>query len=71
MEMKILRLPQVKEITGLSRSTIYLHMSEGSFPNHISLGSRAVGWLHAEVEDWINQRIHESRGSEYVLKNRT
>ena len=38
MEMKILRLPQVKEITGLSRSTIYLHMSEGSFPKKIDLG---------------------------------
>ena len=54
-----------------SRSTIYLRMSEGSFPNHISLGSRAVGWLRTEVADWMNQRIHESRGSEYVLKNRT
>ena len=70
MEMKILRLPQVKEITGLSRSTIYLHMSEGSFPNHISLGSRAVGWLRTEVADWMNQRIHESRGYKYELKNR-
>ena len=71
MEQKILRLPEVKEITGLSRSTIYLRMSEGSFPNHISLGSRAIGWLHAEVEDWINQRIHESRGLENEVKNRT
>ena len=71
MEQKILRLPEVKEITGLSRSTIYLRMSEGSFPNHISLGSRAVGWFHAEVEDWINQRIHESRGLENEVKNRT
>ena len=44
---------------------------EGSFPNHISLGSSAVGWLRTEVADWMNQRIHESRGSEYVLKNRT
>ena len=61
MEQMILRLPKVKAITGLSRSTIYLRMSEGTFPKHISLGSRAVGWLKSEVNAWIEQRILESR----------
>ena len=64
MEQMILRLPKVKAITGLSRSTIYLRMSEGTFPQHISLGSRAVGWLRSEVADWMEQHILESRGSE-------
>ena len=64
MEQMILRLPKVKAITGLSRSTIYLRMSEGTFPQHISLGSRAVGWLGSEVADWMDQRILESRDSE-------
>ena len=62
MEQMILRLPKVKAITGLSRSTIYLRMSEGKFPKHISLGSRAVGWLESEISDWMEQRILESRG---------
>jgi len=62
MEQMILRLPKVKAITGLSRSTIYLRMSEGKFPKHISLGSRAVGWLKTEVSDWMEKRILESRG---------
>ena len=61
MEQMILRLPKVKAITGLSRSTIYLRMSEGKFPKRISLGSRAVGWLKSEVSDWMDQRILESR----------
>ena len=61
MEQMILRLPKVKAITGLSRSTIYLRMSEGGFPKHISLGSRAVGWLKTEVSDWMEQRILDSR----------
>ena len=61
MEQMILRLPKVKAITGLSRSTIYLRMSEGAFPKHISLGSRAVGWLKSEVSDWMEERINESR----------
>ena len=61
MEQMILRLPKVKAVTGLSRSTIYLRMSEGTFPKHISLGSRAVGWLKSEVNAWMEQRILESR----------
>ena len=61
MGQHILRLPTVKAITGLSRSTIYLRMSEGSFPEKISLGSRAVGWLETEVQDWLDERISVSR----------
>ena len=37
-------------------------MAEGNFPQQISLGSRAVGWVNSEVIDWIEQRINESRG---------
>ena len=51
MEYKILRLSDVKAKTGLSRSTIYLRMAEGKFPQQISLGSRAVGWINSEVID--------------------
>ncbi len=58
---KIIRLSTVKEITGLSRSTIYLRIEEGTFPKSISLGSRAVGWIEREVLEWVAQRIAESR----------
>ena len=61
MAHTILRLPAVKAHTGLSRSTIYLRISEGSFPAPISLGGRAVGWIEAEVNDWLNRRIEASR----------
>lgn len=61
MVTTILRLPAVKTRTGLSRSTIYLHVSEGTFPAPVSLGSRAVGWIEAEVNDWLTRRIEESR----------
>ena len=57
MEMKILRLPKVIEITGLSRSTIYLRMSEGSFPKKIDLGGRAIGWVSSEINQWIEEKI--------------
>ena len=57
MEQYILRLPTVKAITGLSRSTIYLRMSEGSFPRQVNLGSRAVGWLASEIDHWIEEKL--------------
>jgi prophage regulatory protein len=45
----ILRLPTVKESTGLSRSTIYLRIAQGVFTHPVGLGGRAVGWPANEV----------------------
>lgn len=62
MATTILRLPAIKARTGLSRSTIYLRVAEGSFPAPISLGGgRAVGWIEAEVDAWVAERIDASR----------
>ena len=61
MAQTILRLPEVRARTGLSRSTIYLKVSERSFPGPISLGARSVGWVESEIDAWIAQRIEESR----------
>ncbi|MFZ4751921.1 MAG: helix-turn-helix transcriptional regulator [Chitinophagaceae bacterium] len=54
---KIIRLPEVMQSTGLARSTIYKKMVAGEFPKAISLGSKSVGWLESEVQQWIEQRI--------------
>ncbi len=61
MVTTILRLPTVKARTGLSRSTIYLRVAKGGFPKPVSLGGRAVGWIEAEVNDWLAKRIEASR----------
>lgn len=61
MVTTILRLPDVKKRTGLSRSTIYLRISEGGFPKPISLGGRAVGWLDSEISEWLDLQIETSR----------
>lgn len=58
---RILRLSEVKARTGLSRSTIYLHISNGIFPRPISLGARCVGWLESEIDAWIGVCIEKSR----------
>lgn len=57
----IIRLPQVKQRLGLSRSTIYALIKDGKFSGPISLGSRAVGWLESDVSKFIETRIDASR----------
>ena len=52
-----IRLPQVLEMTGLSTSTIYRWMTDGTFPKQIQLGSRSVVWNERDVIDWMNQQI--------------
>ena len=64
MDITILRLPQVLARTGLSRSTIYAKVAAGEFPEPISLGARAVGWLADEVEAWLVARVEATRGSD-------
>ena len=61
MATTILRLPAVKARTGLSRSTIYLQISEGTFPKPYPLGKRAVGWLAEEVDHWVENCIRAGK----------
>jgi len=60
-EKTIYRLPQVKQRTGLSRSTIYALIKCGQFKAPISLGARAVGWLSSDVDEFLAARIKASR----------
>ncbi|GBC58103.1 helix-turn-helix transcriptional regulator [Pseudomonas aeruginosa] len=57
--MRIIRLKEVIDSTGLARSTIYKYITEGTFPKPVSLGDRCVGWVDCEVHDWILARIEE------------
>lgn len=57
--VRILRLKHVLDRVGLSRSTIYDRLDEKSprydrsFPRPVSLGGAAVGWLEADISEWI------------------
>jgi prophage regulatory protein len=61
MANTIQRLSEVKSRTGLSRSTIYLRISQNSFPRQVSIGDRAAGWIESEIDNWIDAQIHTSR----------
>ena len=57
--MRVIRLIEVINKTGLKKTTIYKLIKGKSFPEAIALGERAVGWLESEIEAWIKDRILE------------
>ena len=54
MALRIMRLSEVKTITGLSKTTIYRFEKEGRFPSRVSLGERSVGWFEDDVESFLS-----------------
>lgn len=54
-------LAKVMNKTTLGRSTIYAYVKEGKFPAPIKLGDRSIGWIDAEIDAWIDERIKASR----------
>jgi prophage regulatory protein len=57
----LIRLKQVLARTGMSRSTIYSYMRDGRFPEPVSISTRCVAWIEAEVDRWISDRIATHR----------
>ncbi|CAH1561503.1 helix-turn-helix transcriptional regulator [Vibrio owensii] len=55
--MRFLRLQEVKEKTGLSKSAIYSKIKEGEFPASVPIGSRTVAWIDSDVEKWLEWRV--------------
>jgi prophage regulatory protein len=51
---RILRLKSVIERTGLSRSTVYRKIDDGSFPRQIKIAERCVGWRESHIDKWLS-----------------
>jgi len=62
-ELSFLRLPEVKAVTGLSKTTIYELIREKSLPTPVRLGTRAVAWVRSEVRRWAKERVQASRSA--------
>jgi prophage regulatory protein len=60
-DIAFMRLPEVKAVTGLSKTSIYELIRERSFPAPIRLGPRAVAWVKSEVRQWAVERVQASR----------
>ena len=67
-----LRLPEVKAITGLSKTSLYELIRAKDFPAPVRLAPRAVAWIKSEVKQWAEERIQASRShSEHPTGKRT
>ena len=53
MPVRILRLPEVVELTGRSPTSIWRGEKAGQFPRRRKLGANSVGWVSTEIEEWI------------------
>ena len=59
---KLLRMVDVRERTGLSRSFIYELVKKGTFPRPFKLATRASVWVESEVNEWIENKIANRGG---------
>jgi prophage regulatory protein len=62
-EVSFLRLPELKSVTGLSKSSLYALIRAKSFPSPVQLGPRTVAWVRSEVRQWAAERISKSRSA--------
>ena len=58
--MRILRWPEVRALVQLSRSTITRLEQRGEFPRRVHLSRSSVGWIDAQIDGWLRQRLSEA-----------
>ena len=51
---RILRIRTVLHRTGLSRSTLYRKMADGSFPRQVRIGEHSAGWRESAINRWMD-----------------
>jgi prophage regulatory protein len=59
--LRVIKLNEVINTTGLSRSSIYAYMAKGGFPKPIQLGPSAVAWVEEEVQGWLGEKLQQRR----------
>ncbi|HDU7917437.1 TPA: AlpA family transcriptional regulator [Serratia marcescens] len=64
MSQSLIRFAEVQKRTGYSKAWLYRLMSQQRFPAAIKIGARSIAFIESEIDEWINQRIAESRGED-------
>ena len=54
---RLIRLKELIKMVGLSKTSIYRRIAEGTFPQQIPLGCRVVVWNEQEINEWINKQL--------------
>ena len=58
--IRMLRLAQVIDVTGLGKTKIYELQAEGDFPMRVKITSHSVAWVEEEIQSWLAKRIAAS-----------
>ena len=66
--MKLLRIDQVVELTGLKPSSIYKQIREGNFPRSIYITKRAKAWPESVVQQWIEEVVANAEEASHEFK---
>ena len=61
---RLIRIDEVKRLTGLSTATLYRKIAAKEFPRPVRLGAVARAWPLSEVQDWIAGRMELRGGSD-------
>lgn len=61
MSNVLIRMPEVMRRAGYGKAWIYRLISQDKFPKPVKIGSRSIAFVESEIDEWINQRIAESR----------
>lgn len=60
-EIRFMKLPEVLELSGKSRSSIYAAIKKGEFPAPVKLSTRSSAWIRSEIAAWAESRVKASR----------
>lgn len=56
-DLRLIRLAEVMRKIGMGRTWVYAKVADGTFPQPINFGGRAVAWVESEVDAWIRSQI--------------
>lgn len=57
-QQRLIRLPEVMNLTGLARPTVYLYIKQGKFPKAVKIGASSF-WEYNQIQNWIADRLAE------------
>ena len=60
----LIRLQEVQRRVGYGKAWIYKLIANNRFPKQVKIGTRSIAFVESEIDEWINQRIAESRGED-------
>ena len=52
-ENRLLRIDEVLDIVGVSKSVLYEMIGRDDFPRPVRISLRAVGWRQRDIDKWL------------------